>query len=113
MSRLGTLFDVKGFIMNKLFEKGYVTAGAHHGKHVSITDLRTNYPSQHHGLFSRAIEELRKEGLVLVYPGRTGRGSGLQVAAMKETLVRARPLINAYRSRVKLPRYNRDLTGFV
>src|SRR6266487_878945 len=27
-SRVGTVFDVKGFIMNKLFEKGYVTAGA-------------------------------------------------------------------------------------
>ncbi len=113
MSKVGTVFDVKGFVMNKLFEKGYITAGAHHGKHVSLTDLRTNYPSQHHGLFARAIEELRKEGLILVFPGRTGRGSGLQVAATRETLVRARPLINAYRSRVKLPRYNRDLTGFV
>ena len=113
MSRVGTVFDVKGFIMNKLFEKGYVTAGAHHGKHVSIADLRTNYPSQYHGLFARAIEELRKEGLILVFPGRTGRGSGLHVAAMKETLVSSRPLINAYRSRVKLPRYNRDLTGFI
>jgi len=113
LSRVGTVFDVKGFIMNKLFEKGYVTAGAHHGKHVSIADLRTNYPSQYHGLFARAIEELRKEGLILVFPGRTGRGSGLHVAAMKETLVSSRRLINAYRSRVKLPRYNRDLTGFI
>ena len=99
--------------MNKLFEKGYVTAGTHHGKHLSTSDLRTNYPSQYHGLFTRAIEELRKEGLILVFPGRTGRGGGLQVAAMKETLVRSRSLINAYRSRVKLPRYNRDLTEFV
>jgi hypothetical protein len=113
LSRAGTVFDVKGFIMNKLFEKGYVTAAAHHGKHISLADLRTNYPSQHHGLFARAIEELRKEGLILVFPGRTGGGSGMQVAAMKETLVRSRPLMNAYRSRVKLPRYNRDLTGFV
>jgi len=28
LSRVGTVFDVKGFAMNKLFEKGYVTAGA-------------------------------------------------------------------------------------
>jgi len=31
LSRVGTVFDVKGFIVNKLFEKGYATAGAHHG----------------------------------------------------------------------------------
>jgi len=70
LSRVGTVFDVKGFIMNKFFEKGYVTAGTHHGKHVSITDLRTNYPSQHHGLFSKAIEELRKGRTNSSLPGK-------------------------------------------
>jgi len=50
MANLGSVFDIKGFMMNKLFEKGCVTAGHHHGKHMPLKDLSHSYPPQYHCL---------------------------------------------------------------
>lgn len=63
-------------------------------------------------LFDRAVGELRTEGLILVFPARTGRGSEDHVVASKATLLNARGLINAYRDSVKLKRLRRDLREF-
>lgn len=61
----GTLNHVKGFVMNKLFEKGCLGAvGSHHAKHMPVRDLRTGYDPKYHRLFDRAVGELRTEGLI-------------------------------------------------
>jgi hypothetical protein len=52
--REGTLVHVKGFIMNKLFEKGCFGRGGSHGRHMTVRNLReeatrpsiTNYSSK-------------------------------------------------------------------
>ena len=99
--------------MNKLFEKGCLgRPGPHHGKHMPARDLRSGYEPKYHGLFDRAVAELRAEGLVLVFPARTGRGSENHVVANKVKLVDARPLMNAYRASVGLKRLRRDLKEF-
>ncbi len=109
----GTLNHVKGFIMNKLFEKGCLgTIGSHHAKQMPARDLRTGYDSKYHKLFDRAVGELRAEGLILVFPARTGRGSEDHAVANKGRLLNARGLINAYRDSVGLKRLRRDLREF-
>ncbi len=50
----GTLNHVKGFVMNKLFEKGCLGAvGSQHAKHMPVRDLRTGYDPKCHRLFDR------------------------------------------------------------
>ncbi len=103
MMKKGTLSHVKGFIMNKLFEKGCLgSPGAHHTKHMPVRDLRAGYDPKHHGLFEEAVTQLRREGLVLTFPARTGRGSEDHVVANVGRLRTARGLINAYRRDVGL-----------
>ncbi len=109
----GTLNHVKGYIMNKLFEKGCLGGpGAHHSKHMPVRDLRTGYDPKHHGLFGEALTQLRREGLVLTFPARTGRGSEDHVVANILRLRTARALINAYRRSVGLRPLGRDLREF-
>jgi hypothetical protein len=99
----GTLNHVKGYIMNKLFEKGCLGGpGAHHTKHTPVRDLRTGYDPKHHGLFAEAVTQLRKEGLVLIFPARTGKDSEDHAVANLLRLKTARALINAYRRSVGL-----------
>lgn len=99
--------------MNKLFGKGCLgSPGAHHGRHMPVRDLRSGYEPRYHALFDRAAAELRTEGLILVFPARTGRGSEDHVVANKARLLHARGLMNAYRVSVGLKRLRRDLKEF-
>lgn len=108
-SKKATLAHVKGFILNKLFEKGCTTSGQAFGKHMPVRDLRTGYDPKYHGVFPRAIDGLKAEGLIRVSPARTGRSSELHAAAVRERLGDARAVINAYRRSVKLRPLRRNL----
>ncbi len=111
-TKKGTLAHVKGFILNKLFEKGCISTTRSRGKHMPEADLRSGYDPKYHGLFGSACDELRNEGLIDRWPARTGRGSEPHVAIFKEKLLIARPLINAYRRSVGLGPLRRDFKEF-
>jgi hypothetical protein len=113
MAKIGTLSHVKGFILNKLFEKHCFTgSGRTHGKHMTAKNLPAGYLPQYHRLFGDAIRELRTEGLIHVFPARTGRDSEDHVTIVRDNLANSRSLINAYRKSVGLLRLRRDLTEF-
>ncbi len=97
--------------MHKLFEKGCLgSAGPHHGKH--MRHLSSGYEPRYRGLFDSAVADLRAEGLILVFPARTGRDSENHVVANKARLPVARALINAYSVSVGLKRLRKDLQEF-
>ena len=110
--REGTLAHVKGFIMNKLFEKECFGRGRSHGKHMTVRNLRGGYDPQHHGLFDQAIRELESEGLVHTFPARTGGGTDKHIVAVIDRLPDARALMNLYRRSVKLRPLRPDLKEF-
>jgi len=111
-SREGTLVHVKGYIMNKLFEKGCFGRRGSHGKHMTVMNLRGGYNPRHHGLFEEAVEELESEGLVHTFPARTGRGTDRHIVAVIDRLPDARALMNLYRRSVKLQPLRSDLKEF-
>lgn len=108
----GTIAHVKGFIMNKLFEKGCFGRGCSHGKHMTVRNLRGGYDPKYHDLFEQAVEELKAEGLVTTFPARTGRGSDPHIVAVFDRLLEVRGLMNAYRKSVGLRPLRRDLKEF-
>jgi len=112
VSRKGTLAHVKGYIMNKLFEKGCLGRRGTHGKHMTLRDLRGGYDPRYHGMFQQAVRELRSEGLVDVFPARTGRGTDEHIVAVIDRLRDARALMNAYRRGVGLRPLRPDLREF-
>jgi hypothetical protein len=112
VSRKGTLAHVKGFIMNKLFEKGCFGRPGTHGKHMLVRDLRRGYDPEYHGMFEQAARELRSEGLVDVFPARTGRGTDEHIVAVIDRLRDARALMNAYRRSVGLRPLRLDMKEF-
>jgi hypothetical protein len=112
VSRKGMPAHVKGFMMNKLFERGCFGRQGTHGKHMTLRDLRGGYDPKHHGMFEQAVRELRSEGLVDVFPARTGRGTDEHIVAVIDRLRNARALMNAYRRSVGLRPLRRDLKKF-
>lgn len=112
VSKKGTLAHVKGFIMNKLFEKGCFGRQGRHGKHMTLRNLRGGYDPRYHDMFEQAARELRSEGLVDVFPARTGRGVDEHIVAIIDKLRDARALMNAYRRSVGLRPLRADLKEF-
>ena len=106
--KLGSVNHAKGFILNKLFEQHRVG-----GKHIAMNDLVSGYPKQHRDLLIQAVEDLKKEGLVVVQPKRTGRDSGDHVTLVWNQLPKARALLNGFREEQLLPRLGKDLKSFV
>jgi len=101
--RLGTLNHAKGFIINKLWEQRRIG-----GKHLSASLLPHGYPLRHRHLIREALQELGREGVVLIGTKRTGRGSEDHVSLSSSKLAQIRGLMNAYRESVKLPKIGRD-----
>ena len=101
-SKKGTPAHVRGFIMNKLFEKECYGREGRHNKHMTVRDLRGGYELRYHHLFEEAVEKLKAEGLVQVFRARTGRDTDWHIVAAIDKLCCARALINAYRKSVKL-----------
>jgi hypothetical protein len=110
--REGTLVHIKGFIMNKLFEKGCFGRRGSHGKHMTLRNLGGGYDPQYHALFDEAVRELESEGLVHTFPARTGRGTDRHIVAVINRLPDARALMNLYRRSVKLQPLRPDLKEF-
>lgn len=67
--KVGSLNHAKGFIINKLFSQHRFGA-----KHVAVDDLATGYPPQHRDLLGAAIEELEKEGIILIQKKKNSQG---------------------------------------
>ena len=111
--RRGTLQHVKGFILDQLYSENCLDSEGHHGRHKPIKNLRGGYDPKYHGLFDPAIEELKREGLILVFKARTGKGSDWHVVITKDALIKARPLMNAFRKSVGLRRWNQEFTGLL
>lgn len=111
-TKLGTIIDIKGFILNKLFVRGCVSTATARHRHTPEMYLPDGYPPQYRGLFSKAVEQLWRDGFIDRFPHRTGRGSEFHVAVYRERLAETRPHINAYRKRVKLRRLRKDFTEF-
>src|SRR5487761_830555 len=106
--KLGSLNHAKGFIINKLFEQHRVG-----GKHIAMNDLMSGYPKQHRNLLIDAVEDLKKEGIVVVQPKRMGRDSGVHVTLVWDQLPKARALLNGFRVDQSLPRLAKDLKNFI
>jgi hypothetical protein len=106
--RLGSLNHAKGFIINKLFEQHRMG-----GKHIAMHDLMTGYSKQYRPLLAQALEDLKKEGIVVVQPKRTGRDSADHVTLVWSQLSMGRALLNGFRAEQSLPRLAKDLKHFI
>jgi predicted NAD/FAD-dependent oxidoreductase len=98
--------------MNKLFERGCLGRLGAHGKHMTLRDLTGGYDPKYHGMFQQAVRELRSEGLVDIFPARTGTGTDEHIVAIIDRLHDARALMNAYRRSVGLRPLRPDLREF-
>ena len=94
---------IKGFILNKLYVSGYFAKQGkkHHGKHTNVKNLPKGYPNKYRGSFSKIVKELKKAGLILVFPST---GEYHVCAILDPNLVDVGlKLVNAYRLSVGLP----------
>jgi hypothetical protein len=63
MAKIGTLSHVKGFTLNKLFEKHCFTgSGRTHGKHMTAKNLPAGYPPQYHNYSATRSENCELKG---------------------------------------------------
>jgi len=82
----------KGFVLNKMYTLGYMG-----GRHTSLDNLPKSCPPELELHVKTAIEELRKERLLVVKPTNYGP----QASAIMADL--GRDYANAYRKHVNLP----------
>ncbi len=82
----------KGFIMNKMYTLGYIG-----GRHTSPDNLPKSCPPEFEQYVKAAIEELRKERLLVIKPTNYGE----QVSAIMAD--QGRNYANTYRKHVDLP----------
>jgi len=106
--KVGSLNHAKGYVINKLFEQERY--GAHH---LAIIYLSQGYPSHLRHLIQQAIDELSKQGIILVVKKRTGQGYGDHAVLVHANLGKARGLLNGFRAARKLPRLGKDLKTFL
>lgn len=92
MSVRGHAKLAKGFIINKMYILGYMG-----GRHTSPDNLRKSCPPEFEQYVKAAIEELRKERLLVIKPTSYGD----QATAMMTDV--GRDYANAYRRHVALP----------
>ena len=94
---------IKGFILNKLYLGGYFSKRGrkHHGKHTSTNNLPRGYPQKHRGDFPQLAQELRREGLIMIFPS-TGDEHVCAILD-NETIETGLMICNAYRESVGLP----------
>ena len=106
--KLGSLNHAKSYVINKLFEQQ-----RYGGAHLPILYLSQGYPPHLRHLITKAIDELRQEGIIQIMKKRTGSGYGDHAILVKTRLGKARGLLNAFRETRKLPRVGKDLKTFL
>ena len=106
--KLGSLSHAKGFVVNKLFEQGRFG-----GKHLPVFLLSQGYPPQLRHLITKAVDELKREGIIRIIKKRTGRDYADHATLVEARLSQARPLLTGFRSASKLPRLGSDLKTFL
>ena len=82
----------KGFIMNKMYTLGLIG-----GRHTSVDNLPKSCPHELEQNVKAAIDELRKEKLLLIKPTSYGQQASATVTDL------GRQYANAYRKHVNLP----------
>jgi len=99
---------IKGFILNKLYLGGYFCKRGrkHHGKHTSVKNLPKGYPSAHRGNFRKIIKEMRRSGLIMVFP--SGSDKHVCVSRNPDKINDGIRLCNEYRESVDLPPLDKE-----
>lgn len=93
--RQGDPTHVQGFILYKLWISRCWASGGQHAKHIDLeNDLPTNYDRQYRGIILSQAEELKRRGLVSIWPS-AGRKAVAAVPS-KPALEAALPIVNAY-----------------
>ena len=105
----GQDIHIKGFVLNKLYIGGFFSKKGkkHHGKHTNVKNLPKGYPPRYRGNFSRVVKDLKKAGLIIVFPSC---GEDHVCAVLDPELVDIGiNFTNAYRQSVGLPLLNERL----
>jgi len=82
----------KGFVMNKMYSLGLIG-----GRHTSVDNLPKSCPHELEQNVKAAIDELRKEKLLVIKPTSYGQQASATMADL------GRNYANAYREHVNLP----------
>lgn len=106
--KVGSLNHAKRYVINKLFEQK-----RYGDTHLPVIYLSQGYPSHLKHLVTKAIEELRKEGIIQIVKKRTGGSYGDHAVLVRAGLGEARGLLNGFRAARKLPRLGKDLKTFL
>lgn len=106
----GDEIHIKGFILNKLYLGGFFAKkGKHHGKHTDVKNLPKGYPPRYQGKFSGVAKELRRGGLIIVFP--SGGEKHVCAVLASEVMDIGLSLANAYRQSVGLPLLDEKLSN--
>ncbi len=99
---------IAGFILNKLYLGHYFAKPGNlkHGKHTEVDNMPKGYDTKQRGKFKRVIDDLKKQGLVLVFKS-TG-SEHICAILTNEAIERGLKLCNAYRKLVELPPLDRQ-----
>lgn len=106
--KLGSLNHAKGFIINKLWEQQ-----RYGGKHLAVIVLQKGYPSHFRHLIAKAVDDLKKEGVIRIMKKRTGSDYGDHAVLVRTRLGQARGLLNGFRAEQNLPRLGADLKTYL
>lgn len=111
--QIGDPRHIKGFILNKLYLGGYFAKRGkkHHGKHTSTKSLPRGYKPKYRGDFTGIIAELRRDGLILVFPA--GKEKHVCAVITPEKIESGLRLVNAWREAVELPALDKAFTEVV
>lgn len=99
---------IAGFILNKLYLGHYFAKPGNfkHGRHTEVDNMPKGYNSKHRGAFKKVINDLKKQGLVLVFKS-TG-SEHICAILTNEAVERGLKLCNAYRKLVELQPLDRQ-----
>ena len=96
VSKEGEKGHIQGFILHKLYIGGYWGKG-----HTNVRNIPKGYPNEYRGGFSEQIRELKRIGLVRVFP----HGGEEHICAVfdPDKIKVGLKLVNDYRTAVGLP----------
>ncbi len=94
--RKGDPPHVQGFILYKLWLMGCWARGGEHGKSIDLEhDLPTNYDKKYKSTVLHQAEELKKMGLINIWPAAGGRRAVAAIIS-EEAIKAGLPIVNAY-----------------
>jgi hypothetical protein len=99
---------IAGFILNKLYLGHYFAKPGNfkHGRHTEVDNMPKGYDPKHHGQFKKIINDLKKQGLVLVF--KSTKSEHICAILTDEAVGRGLKLCNKYRNLVALPELDKQ-----